>query len=415
MIEVLRDTRFRRLFAAQVVALVGTGLLTVALGLLAYDLAGSAAGAVLGTALAIKMVAYVVVAPVISAVTHRVPRKVLLVGSDVVRASIALLLPFVDQTWQIYVLIFVLQAASATFTPTFQAVIPGVLVAERDYTRGLSLSRLAYDLETLLSPLLAAAALSVMTYHQLFLGTVAGFVVSGVLVLKTPLPHVDCPAVAESFRKRVTAGALVMLRRPVLRSLVALNLAVASATALVVVNTVVYVHDVLGGGNSAVAVLLACYGGGSMIVALLMPRLLAVVTDRRIMLAGAAVISGGLALTAALLLIGPTAPLGWLAFPLAWLALGVGASSINTPSARLLRYQTDAGERPVVFAAQFSLSHACFFLTYPLAGWLGVWVGQPVAAGALAVLALGAACAAAQMWPTTRACVGEARVHQVIA
>ncbi|WP_348538270.1 hypothetical protein [Nocardia farcinica] len=39
---------FRRLFTAQVVALAGTGLLTVALGLLAYDLAGSAAAAVLG-------------------------------------------------------------------------------------------------------------------------------------------------------------------------------------------------------------------------------------------------------------------------------------------------------------------------------------------------------------------------------
>jgi putative exporter of polyketide antibiotics len=43
----------------QVVALTGTGLATVALALLAFDLAGEAAGAVLGTALAIKMIAYV--------------------------------------------------------------------------------------------------------------------------------------------------------------------------------------------------------------------------------------------------------------------------------------------------------------------------------------------------------------------
>ena len=91
MLEILGNVSFRRLFTAQVVALVGTGLLTVALGLLAYDLAGSAAGAVLGTALAIKMFAYVVVAPVISAASYRVSRRVLLVGSDAVRASIALL------------------------------------------------------------------------------------------------------------------------------------------------------------------------------------------------------------------------------------------------------------------------------------------------------------------------------------
>ena len=59
-----KNRSYRHLFLAQVIALAGTGLLTVALGLLAYQLAGQRAGAVLGTALAIKMVAYVTVAPV---------------------------------------------------------------------------------------------------------------------------------------------------------------------------------------------------------------------------------------------------------------------------------------------------------------------------------------------------------------
>ena len=59
MLSVLSNRTYRHLFAAQVIALVGTGLATVALGLLAWDLAGGDAGQVLGTALAIKMVAYV--------------------------------------------------------------------------------------------------------------------------------------------------------------------------------------------------------------------------------------------------------------------------------------------------------------------------------------------------------------------
>ena len=69
--------------------------------------------------------------------------------------AIALLLPFITEIWQIYVLIFLLQSASAAFTPTFQATIPDVLPDEKEYTRALSLSRLAYDLESLLSPVLA--------------------------------------------------------------------------------------------------------------------------------------------------------------------------------------------------------------------------------------------------------------------
>ena len=44
MLSILADRTYRHLFAAQVVALLGTGLATVALSLLAYDLAGGRAG-----------------------------------------------------------------------------------------------------------------------------------------------------------------------------------------------------------------------------------------------------------------------------------------------------------------------------------------------------------------------------------
>lgn len=40
MLDILSHRTYRHLFAAQVIALIGTGLATVALGLLAFDLAG---------------------------------------------------------------------------------------------------------------------------------------------------------------------------------------------------------------------------------------------------------------------------------------------------------------------------------------------------------------------------------------
>ncbi len=121
MLEPLANRIYRHLFAAQIVALIGTGLATVALGLLAFQLAGSDAGAVLGTALAIKMIAYVGVAPIAGAAAQILPRRAFLVVLDLIRAVVALSLPFVDQVWQVYLLIFVLQSASAAFAPTFQA------------------------------------------------------------------------------------------------------------------------------------------------------------------------------------------------------------------------------------------------------------------------------------------------------
>ena len=397
MFEVLAIKAYRKLFSAQIVALLGTGLLTVALGLLAFDLAGGDAGAVLGTALTIKMLAYVFVAPLMAALVERLPKKAVLVGADLIRAGIALMLPAVDQAWQIYVLVFVLQSASATFTPAFQALIPVVLPDERHYTRALSLSRLAYDLESLLSPALAAALLTVVSFHELFLGTVAGFLVSAALVITTGLPAVHAAAPEGSLWHRTTLGARIFARTPELRGLMALNLVVAAATALVLVNTVVYARELFGGSNADVALALACFGAGSMVVALAAPRVLDRTGDRTLMGAGAALLSVGLA--GAFVLLVSSGP--WPVLLGLWVVLGAGTSMINTPSARLLRRAATDSTRSYIFTAQFSLSHACFILTYPAAGWIGAAAGQPVAAGALAAVAAIGTAAALLFWPAT--------------
>ncbi|HEY9369351.1 MFS transporter, partial [Streptomyces sp.] len=302
MLSALRNRTYRRLFTAQVVALTGTGLATVALSLLAYDLAGARASAVLGTALAIKMVAYVAVAPAVGALAGRVPRRALMAATDLIRAGAALALPFVTEIWQIYVLILLLQAASAAFTPTFQATIPEVLPDERDYTRALSLSRLAYDLESLLSPALAAGLLSLVSYPWLFAGTTAGFLGSAALVLSTVLPRPD-PAArddAEGPYARAAFGGRLFRATPRLRALLALDLAVAAAGAIVFVNTIVLVRDHFHRPAGALSLALGAYGVGSVAVALLLPRLLGRTGDRTVMLGAAAALPVVLAVVAAL-------------------------------------------------------------------------------------------------------------------
>ncbi|OFI36509.1 MFS transporter [Arthrobacter sp. SW1] len=423
MLAVLRNTTYRRLFTAQIVALLGTGLLTVALGLLAFDLAGKDAGAILGTALTIKMAAYVGFAPVINAVTAALPKKPVLIGADLLRAAMALCLPFITEAWQIYVVIFLLQSASATFTPAFQSLIPAVLPRENDYTRALSLSRLAYDLEALASPAIAALLLTVLSYNTLFLGTVAGFLLSALMVAGTALPAKALPTAAggavpksspansappgnapkeapASLWHRTTLGARIFWRTPKLRSLLALNLVVAAPTALVLVNTVVYVREVLHRPETDLALALACFGIGSMAVALSAPRVLERFGDRPVMLAGAAAIPTVLAAVSAMtFLTGPDAASTWPVLLLLWFLLGAGNATILTPSARLLREASTEETRPYVFTAQFSLSHACYILTYPLAGWLGAAAGLGPAALMLTIVAMIGGTGAFLSWP----------------
>jgi MFS family permease len=391
MLEVLANRTYRHLFFAQVLALLGTGLATVALGLLAFDLAGAHAGAVLGTALAIKMLAYIGVAPVASALAERLPRRAVLVGLDLVRAGVALLLPFVTQIWQVYALIFVLQSASAAFTPTFQATIPDVLPEEQAYTQALSLSRLAYDLESLVSPILAALLLTVMSYHSLFGGTVLGFLASAALVVSAVLPRVKMPP-KRSIYERTTRGLRIYLATPRLRALLALNLAIASGSAMVIVNTVVLVQSGFGLTQTATAIALACFGAGSMLVALALPQLLDRVAERRAMLAGAGLIALGL--LAGWALASRYATL----LPL-WFVLGLGYSLAQTPSGRLLRRSSSDADRPALFAAQFALSHACWLITYPLAGWLGARFGLAASFATLGGIAGAAVLLSAYLWP----------------
>ena len=390
MLAILENRTYRHLFLAQVIALVGTGLATVALGLLAFELAGAEAGAVLGTALAIKMIAYVGVAPVASAFAERVPRRAMLVALDLVRAAVAVFLPFVTEIWQVYVLIFVLQSASAAFTPTFQATIPDILPDEKEYTRALSLSRLAYDLESVVSPMLAAALLAFISFHSLFAGTVIGFLVSAALVISVVLPSPK-PSKPRGIYDRTTRGIRIYLATPRLRGLLAINLAVASAGALVIVNTVVYVQAVYGLDNQAMALALAAFGGGSMVAALALPKLQDSIPDRTAMLGGASLLAVGTLAAAAL------PGYGWL-LPL-WFLLGVGYSTAQTPSGRLLRRSANPEDRPALFAAQFALSHACWLIAYPLAGWAGATLGLPMTAIILAALAAVAIGIGFAVWP----------------
>lgn len=390
MLQVLANRTYRHLFLAQVIALVGTGLATVALGLLAYDIAGADAGAVLGTALAIKMVAYVGVAPVAAAFAERVPRRAMLVALDLIRAAVALLLPFVSEVWHVYVLIFVLQSASAGFTPTFQATIPDVLPDEQQYTRALSLSRLAYDLESVVSPMLAASLLTLISFHNLFAGTVVGFLISAALVVSVTLPS---PMASErrGIYDRTTRGLRIYLATPRLRGLLAFNLAVAAGSAMVIVNTVVIVQSGFALSQRATALALAAFGAGSMIAALVLPSLLDKISDRRAMVVGASVLAIGLMASIYLPSYGYLLAL--------WLVLGAGYSLTQTPSGRLLRRSSLPEDRPSLFAAQFALSHVCWLITYPVAGWLGAKIGLAPTSAVLAIIAAAAVFIATRLWP----------------
>ncbi len=383
---------FRKLFAAQVIALIGTGLSTVGLQLLAYRLTGGEAAPVLAAALSIKMVAYVFLAPICGGLAHRTSRKSILVTSDVIRAGLVLLLPFVTLEWQIYVLIFAVHALSAAFKPVFQAIIPTVLPDQATYTRALSWTRLAYDLETVGSMMLAITLMAAGSGFELLfeLNSVA-FLVSALLIIITRLPAIAPVERVGGLLSDVSFGVRSYMATPRLRALLVLYFAAAMVSGAILVNNVDYVRSELGGEDFLVAVTMLAYGAGSMAAALTTPLILRRIKSRQLMTGGAL-----LAGFAALFLILTPGLTGVL---LMWAVMGAGGSWIYTPSGRVINRSSNPADLPAYFSAHFSLSHAAWLVGYPLAGFLGSRLGLSTAGLILGLICLLLAVAGSRLWP----------------
>ena len=389
----LQNPAFRKLFTAQVLSLLGIGVMTVSLSLSAFEFGGlDMGGPILGGILALKMIAYVLVAPLAEPLTSALPRRRVLVGIDIIRLTLVACMGFAETPLQVASLAFLFFAVSSAFTPLFQAVLTEILPDEPTYVRALAWSRVAYTLEAVLSPVLAALALTLMVAGDLFFLASLSFCGSVAALMLTQLPGAERPG-KSPFLERLTRGIRIYARTPRLRGLWLIQFAVSLAMAWVFVNTVIYAGSRFSAAESIYTWQMACYGLGAAGMALVVPRLVEMTDERRVMATGA------FCFAALGLLIAANLPLGGLLA--LWMSFGAAGSLVLTPGGLVIARSAAQQNRPAVFAAQFALSHAGWLLAYPLAGWLGALL-SPVAA----MLLLCPACAlltfaALRVWPAT--------------
>jgi MFS family permease len=119
-----RHSPFQRLFWAHALSLIGTGITSVALGLLAHELVGASASVVLGVTLTIRIIVIVTCAPWVGRIADHFGSRATLLASDFMRAFVVIGFFYVEAVWQIYVLASILNLGSAVFTPVYKALIP---------------------------------------------------------------------------------------------------------------------------------------------------------------------------------------------------------------------------------------------------------------------------------------------------
>ncbi|MBZ9715425.1 MFS transporter [Deinococcus multiflagellatus] len=358
----LRNPRFARLYAAQTVSQIGDALTWVGLALLAAQLAGpDQAPVILALALTLRVTVFVLLSPLAGVLADRVNRRTVLLTCHFGRLLVMLGMFFVTQVWQIYVLMVLLNAFTAFFTPTNQATVPLVMGRE-DSRPAFALSSATTELLAIVGPGLAGLLAAWLGTRALFLVDAASFLIAGLLILTLPALRASTEPVARSTLTDVKDGTARLWRDPPVRFALLMELVAAVTGALILTATVSRVQGDLKLGEASYGWVMAAFGLGAALASLAVGA-----AGRRIPLTR--FIALGALVTSVAILPGDLLPLGGLmGF---WLLAGIGQNWVNLPTETLLAERTDEAAQGRVYGAHFAWSHLWWAFAYPVAGLLG--------------------------------------------
>lgn len=371
-----KNGRFISLFCAHTVSLIGTAIGTSAIALLAEKLSEGSGPRVLGYTLTIRILVFLFLGPFAGSLSERIGRKFQMILTDVMRALVMIALFFVYAEWQLYILAFVLHLGSAFFTPIYKSIIPGV-VGESLYPRALSYSTVAYNVSDIFGMLIGGLLIFYFGFEFGFGVDAVSFLLSAVLIAVVPFSSTGKKK--EKERARLLYGIQRMFAVSGLRRSLMLSLQVSIVGGLAIVTTAGYVKNELKMGEAFYPLAMAVMGIGAMAASVYYVR--CDFNTQKLW--------GNLILPAFLIILAVAALFkSYVVLLAAWFISGAGQGVFGIISNNLLAQNSQEDERSHVYAAQFSLSHAGWGISYPLCGILASVYSFAVASWACLILML---------------------------
>ena len=262
--DVLRSSRsFRFLFTSTLVSGLGTWIAVIALSVDVWDRTHS--GVWVSALLIADFLPAVAIGLLLGPLVDRLSRKNLLVGADVLRLAVFVLLTFAVHPWQIVALAFLAGVASGFARPAAYAGLPN-LVAPGMLPRANSLLRTADQLTitfgTLVGGILVAASGPDLGYAV----NAASFAASAVLLLQIPARLLQEGKVESHGHWHDVGEGIEVVRRSraLMAVLVSWNLAMLTV-ALVNVSEVVLAKVSFDAGDFGFGLLWASSGLGAVV------------------------------------------------------------------------------------------------------------------------------------------------------
>jgi MFS family permease len=295
VVHLLRSVpEFRRLFLAHTVSRAGDAFNTVALVVLVFELTGSGAG--VAGAVMFEVVPVLLLGPVAGLAADRLPRRRLMVGADVFRALVALVLVFGSSSVGVaYAVAFGLSAGAVVFNPAAGSLLPEV-VGEKDVVAANSaMWSAAVVAQIALAPV---AGLVVAAYgaEVAFALNAATFVASALLLVGLGAGRTPADVVVRGW-SGVLGGVQAVRSDPLLARLAVVQILASMSAGATGGLLVVLAERWLGVGPSGFGTLLAAIGVGAAAGPLLFRRFIAPVDKR--WLFGPFAVRGGVDLTLA--------------------------------------------------------------------------------------------------------------------
>src|SRR3954453_3927074 len=259
----LSEPSFRRLWIGQTASAAGDGLTGVALTFAVLAINGSATD--LGLVFAAFLVPRVAFLLVGGVWADRLPRRRVMIASDLVRAGAQLMLAVVvgsgvHELWPFVVAAALSGGASAFFTPAVVGLIPQTISAERlqDANGLLGMSQWAARLG---GPLIAGLAVTAGVLGPLFVLDAATFLFSAAMLVGLKVASV-APAVRKPFLVDFSDGwRQVTQRRWLVVSLGAFALANLGFSGLFILGPLMVASNAAGAANWGITISMFALGG----------------------------------------------------------------------------------------------------------------------------------------------------------
>ena len=348
----LRDNpHYRRLWLGLAASMIGDWFRTMALYHLVLKLTG-ASGLALGGVMIAQTVTLFVLSPVAGVAADRFSRKWIMVGTDLVRAVLALgflLITTADRLWLAYVLTAVLTSVSAFFHPAYAATIPNI-TTRRELVAANALGSASWAAMLAIGTALGGLVTAWLGTTEAFVLDAASYVVSAACIMGIAIPSVPASSDAratgwQAFRR----GLRYMAARPYVLRLLSVKACSVGLAGGMMILIALFAENVFEAGAIGMGTLFMARGLGALIGPLLARRLVGEEPQRMVGTIGAAfLLTGGF-----YALFGATPTLAWAA--LALFMATMASNVLWVFSSTLLQISVPDAYRGRVFAADFML------------------------------------------------------------